>query len=396
MTSAASPGAHVRQGIVDSAWADPAQVVGVVRRRSGAGLLRIAVGAGTAARAIDGRRGSAAARVERADRGAADRPHLADARHAPLGSGSDVHRMLGLLGAAGGVGDAGAIDNWASIRRCSRGRRGLGQGLSGGAALSRADVYRVLAGDRVRPMGQRGIHILGFLRSVGLICFGPRIERQPSFVLLDEWIPPTCGAGRVSATRPWPSSRGATSGHGPAALHDLVWWSGLKVADAKRGIEAAGRVAGPSSRSTASVLGVEGARRRTRTPGRSEGATSAALLPPFDESVGDRDRSARSPPNIRCSSTRERTACCGRRSFGTAGCWEPGGVDESGKKSMKLSVHLQLERFSRLSASTNGRGGAPAARMDSSSGLGGPRARFSPRPDDSGSVRRLNRAKETR
>jgi hypothetical protein len=51
--------------------------------------------------------------------------------------------------------------------------------------LERADIAAHLK----TPVGSRGMHIIGHLALEGFICFGPRRGKQPTFVLLDEWVP---------------------------------------------------------------------------------------------------------------------------------------------------------------------------------------------------------------
>ena len=109
-----------------------------------------------------------------------------------------------------------------STRRRSRAAAGSSVAPSGADAGSRAPR-------RTRPSsaGQRGIHVLGQLAQEGLLCLGPREGRQPTFVLLDDWIPrsrdlPREEALAVLATRYFAS-------HGPATLQDFTWWSGLTM-----------------------------------------------------------------------------------------------------------------------------------------------------------------------
>ena len=235
------------QGIVDSAWDEPAQVVaslGAVQAQDYFGSLW-ALGLRLAPSTDGG--DSAAARVDRA---IAERRIV---RTWPMRgtlhwvAAPDVHWMLGLLAPRVVSGMSGRhLQMGLDAATFARAEKILGKELSGGRALSRPEVYRVLQRAKIETDGQRGIHLLGAAAQRGLICFGPRIERQPSFVLLDEWIPADLRRG--------PSERDGAlaerairyfTGHGPATLHDLVWWSGLKVADAKRGIEAAGGSAHP-------------------------------------------------------------------------------------------------------------------------------------------------------
>jgi hypothetical protein len=82
--------------------------------------------------------------------------------------------------------------------------------------------------------GGRGYHLLFRLAMEGTLCFGPRLGKQPSFALLDEWVPKPLKPERETALATL--ARRFFSGHGPATLQDFVWWSGLTVADAKAAI----------------------------------------------------------------------------------------------------------------------------------------------------------------
>ncbi len=158
----------------------------------------------------------------------------------------------------------------------------LVRGLEGGGALTRAEAYAALERGGVATGGQRGIHILAHLSQEGLLCLGPRRERQPTFVLLEEWLP----TGRDLAGDEALSTLAARYfvSHGPATVRDFAWWTGLNLRDSKRAIEAAGPRLEPTGHETWIAAGAPAApRRRAR----------AALLPPWDEYlVGYRDRSA--------------------------------------------------------------------------------------------------------
>jgi hypothetical protein len=158
----------------------------------------------------------------------------------------------------------------------SRGRRLLERALAGGNRLTRQEAYAVLERGGVSPVGQRGIHVLSHLAQQGLICFGPREGRQPTFVLLEEWVPTAREVSRTEglatlATRYFRS-------HGPATVRDFAWWAGLPLKDAREAMEAAGP-------------GLDGGP-RYRHKARSA-KPAAVLLPPWDEYlVGYRDRAA--------------------------------------------------------------------------------------------------------
>ncbi len=109
--------------------------------------------------------------------------------------------------------------------------------LQGGKQLTRAGIMLMLEQAGISTTGQRGYHILRRAGLEGLICFGPVQDKQDTFVLLDEWVPHSNNKKRNEAlgelaTRYFRS-------HGPATLQDFIWWSGLKAADARTGLERA-------------------------------------------------------------------------------------------------------------------------------------------------------------
>jgi hypothetical protein len=115
-------------------------------------------------------------------------------------------------------------------------RKRLTKWLKGGA-MTREALHAALDRDGIPTANYRGYHILWRHAQEGLICFGPHEGKEPTFVLLDEWIPATKAPERDQALGEL--ARRYFTGHGPATVDDFVWWSGLKVSDAKRGIEAA-------------------------------------------------------------------------------------------------------------------------------------------------------------
>jgi len=69
----------------------------------------------------------------------------------------------------------------------------------------------------------------------GVICSGPRRGKQLTYALLAERAP---RAPRLSRDEALANLTGRYfTSHGPATIRDFVWWSGLTVADARRGLE---------------------------------------------------------------------------------------------------------------------------------------------------------------
>ncbi len=111
------------------------------------------------------------------------------------------------------------------------------ESLSPNRQLTRTEMYRVLEKGNIRFTSQLGYHMLYRAAWDGVICFGPHDGKQPTFRLLDKWITKRRNLSNDQSLAEL-ASRYFTS-HGPATIKDYVWWSGLKVSDAKIGIEKA-------------------------------------------------------------------------------------------------------------------------------------------------------------
>jgi hypothetical protein len=186
-----------------------------------------------------------------------------------------------LAGSAARIAREHGLDG-AAFKQC---RKVVERALRDGLPISRRALYQALDDAGIGTAQQRGIQITGQLAQEGLICGGPREGRQPTFVLLDAWLPPTPPKSRDEALAELAVRY--VHGHGPATAQDLAWWSGLTVKDAQAALASVqaylqqetidGRVFWLSADAT-----VGGKIRK-----------SVHLLPPFDEYlVGYRDRSA--------------------------------------------------------------------------------------------------------
>jgi hypothetical protein len=108
-----------------------------------------------------------------------------------------------------------------------------------GVRLTRKDIYAALEKRGIATDGQRGYHILARAGLSGQICFGEWRGKEETFTLLDEWLPRTEDLPRDQALAEL--ARRYFRSHGPATLHDFVWWSSLTVAEARAGLEGAKR-----------------------------------------------------------------------------------------------------------------------------------------------------------
>ena len=111
------------------------------------------------------------------------------------------------------------------------------QALEGGKQLTRPQLYQILEQGNIIPTGQRGIHILGRLAQEGVLCLGSHHDKQPTFVLLDEWVSPVLTKTLERDEALAELAKRYFIGHGPATLPDLERWAGLKTSDARAGLE---------------------------------------------------------------------------------------------------------------------------------------------------------------
>jgi hypothetical protein len=113
----------------------------------------------------------------------------------------------------------------------------LTRALSGGKELTRSELARTLEAAGIRASGVRLSYLMMRAELDAVICSGARRGKQFTYALLDERaaaaIVPTRDQALGELTRRYFKS------HGPSLPRDFAWWSGLSVADAKRGIELA-------------------------------------------------------------------------------------------------------------------------------------------------------------
>ncbi|HKW40571.1 MAG TPA: winged helix DNA-binding domain-containing protein [Gemmatimonadales bacterium] len=126
----------------------------------------------------------------------------------------------------------------ATVFRASH--QAMERALRDGRYLTRVELSAALgrAGVDVSS-GQRVGNLLMQAELDGVIISGPRRGKQFTYALFDERVPPAARRDRDDALHDLTLRYFAT--RGPATLQDFAWWSGLTVADAKRGVETASR-----------------------------------------------------------------------------------------------------------------------------------------------------------
>lgn len=110
--------------------------------------------------------------------------------------------------------------------------------LRDGKHLTRKELMNAMEWSGVSTKGLRSNFFMVFAALEQLICCGVRRNKEFTYTLLDEWIPTAKRMQRDEALAAL-AIRYFTS-HGPATLQDFVWWSGLTVAEAKKGRNMAG------------------------------------------------------------------------------------------------------------------------------------------------------------
>ena len=159
-------------------------------------------------------------------------------------------------------------------RTMSRAHRCWRRSSQGGRFRTRTELAAALATRGIDARGPR----LGLLTIHAeleqVMCSGPARGRQLTYALFDERAP------RAKARTPRdPGAELASryfASHGPATLRDFVWWSGLTVAQAKKGVERRRRARVARGR-RAHLLGGATGMRAARMP------PATFLLPNYDE-----------------------------------------------------------------------------------------------------------------
>ena len=201
----------------------------------------------------------------------------------------DVRWMLDLF--APGV-LAGSARRYRELRldeaTLARSSRLIADAVQGGQTRTRSELFALLDAQGLDTPNQRGIYMLSRASYEGIIVQGVQKGRDPTFFALDE-LPPARRLGRDEATAEL--ARRYFTGHGPAALPDFVWWSGLRVSEARAGLEAV-----KSELEAETVDGQTFWRAPSQGPAKPQ-APAAFLLPAYDEFlIGYKDRSASLAP----------------------------------------------------------------------------------------------------
>lgn len=120
-------------------------------------------------------------------------------------------------------------------------------------------------------------YLMGLAEQDRIVCNGRLKGNKQTYALLDEWVPTTCSLPKEEAIERL--VRRFFVSHGPATLHDFVWWSGLTLTDARKAIDALQKDF-ISEEINGRTFWMKNDLQQPIDP-----APSALLLPPFDEFV---------------------------------------------------------------------------------------------------------------
>ena len=117
--------------------------------------------------------------------------------------------------------------------------RVIERALSQNGALTRAELKSKLDDARIPTAGaQRLAHLVMQAEVDALVCSGPQRGKQSTYALLDERVKKSRDLNRDEALHELTVRYFAS--RAPATVHDFAWWSGLTIAECKRGISIAG------------------------------------------------------------------------------------------------------------------------------------------------------------
>ena len=101
--------------------------------------------------------------------------------------------------------------------------------------LTRAELGEHLRRAKMPLSGMRLAHAALYAELEAVICSGPRAGKQSTYALVAERAPaPRDLSGDEALAE---LTRRFFRSHGPATIRDFVWWSGLRTAEARRGLE---------------------------------------------------------------------------------------------------------------------------------------------------------------
>lgn len=165
----------------------------------------------------------------------------------------------------------------------------IADALRDGKPQTKSALIAMLQANGISTDGQRGVFVLNRASNDGLICQSVMQGRDPTFQLIDDSI--AQGAPLKGDDAVIELARRYFTTRAPATIHDFVWWSGLRVSDAKMAVDALKSVL------VEETIDGKGYWLPADMPSIDSYQPSVHLLPGFDEFlISYRDRSASLDP----------------------------------------------------------------------------------------------------
>ena len=123
---------------------------------------------------------------------------------------------------------------WPAPATVMRGVDAMGRALAGGNRLSRAQLAKLVVAQGIVATEMDTIPMFMTAELELVMVSGGLVGKVQTYALVDEVVPP--GAAFEGDWALAELTRRYFTSHGPATVGDFVWWSGLTVADTRRGL----------------------------------------------------------------------------------------------------------------------------------------------------------------
>lgn len=111
----------------------------------------------------------------------------------------------------------------------------IGNALSNGNHRTRSEISEIIERTGIPMDSHRIAHVMMRAELDALVCSGKKQGKEQTYALVDERVPISKILMRDEALAEL--ARRYFISHGPATLADFVWWSGLRIKDARQGLE---------------------------------------------------------------------------------------------------------------------------------------------------------------
>lgn len=214
-----------------------------------------------------------------------------------------------------------------------------------GKHLVRSELRAALEEAGIATKGMRFGFILAYAELEGLICSGARKDKRQTYALLNERAPL---ARSFTPKKPLVElvTRYFTT-HGPATVHDFVWWAFVKVSDVKKALE----------ESNLKSAEIEGKTYWFADDSPKTSSSSMHILPNYDEYISYKDRGHYFESVIPKSALMNHFIVQNGKMIG--GWKSPAGKDikinlfKSLSPSEKQALSFQLKRYSAFTGQTS-------------------------------------------